>query len=250
MVKFIVSTILLLVTTTMASADAIDAAIANVNRPETDTALDARRKPGEVLRFFEIKAGQSILDIFAGGGYYSELMSYVVGPKGSVTLYNNIPLDTFVQKAVETRLGGDRLPNVNRVITSPESLGQQTGGYDAAIFILRMHDIYYADPEDGWSSIDKHKFLMGIYNLLNDGAVLGVVDHNAVADAEPAKTGKDLHRVDPNVLIKDLEAAGFRLEASSDVLRNKDDDLSTSVFLPENRWRTDRSVLRFRKFSG
>jgi predicted methyltransferase len=59
--------------------------------------------------------------------------------------------------------------------------------------------------------------------------------------------GKDLHRVDPARVIADLTAAGSVLEASSDLLANAEDDKTTSVFLPENRFKTDRSSLRFRK---
>jgi len=64
---------------------------------------------------------------------------------------------------------------------------------------------------------------------------------------DAAKVGKDLHRVDPAHVIADLTATGFVLEASLNLLANADDDRIASVFLPENRFKTDRSLLRFRK---
>jgi len=73
------------------------------------------------MAFFEIKPEMAVLDVFAGGGYYSELMSYVVGDKGSITLYNNAPWDKFVSKGVDNRLKDNRLPNVTKLITTPES---------------------------------------------------------------------------------------------------------------------------------
>ena len=230
----------------IASADVINDAITNSNRPEADVANDPGRKPAQVLKFFQIEPGMSVFDIFAGGGYYSELLSYVVGPAGSVVLYNNNPWNQFVMKSVDTRLLNNRLPNVTRNTATPESLVDIDGQYDAAIFILGMHDTYYSNPEDGWVAIDKEKFLEGIYGLLKTGGILGVIDHNG-SPVDHVNVAKNLHRIDPGIVIKDLEAVGFKLEATSDILGNENDDYSESVFLPQHRWQTDRSVLRFRK---
>jgi predicted methyltransferase len=222
-------------------------ALDHLNRSTEDKALDIKRKPAQVLEFFEIKPEMKVLDVFAGGGYYSEILSYLVGPRGKVTLYNNAPWEKFVSKAVNERLSGERLPNVQSLTATPESLIERTEHYDAAIFILGMHDLYYADPSTGWVAIDKALFLKGIYERLNKGAVFGVIDANAMTGADNLVIGEKLHRVDPLVVIKDIEAAGFVLEAQGEFLRNSKDDLNTSVFLPENRYNTDRSVLKFRK---
>ncbi|MGK0501078.1 MAG: putative methyltransferase [Oceanicoccus sp.] len=110
-----------------------------------------------------------------------------------------------------------------------------------------MHDIYYEDPDIGWVAIDKEKFLSGIYQRLKAGGVFGVIDTNALSGADNALVGKGLHRVDPQAMIDDIIAAGFVFEASSDLLTNSQDDKTASVFSPEIRYRTDRSVLRFRR---
>ena len=110
-----------------------------------------------------------------------------------------------------------------------------------------MHDLYYADAENGWVAIDRAKFLKGIHHLLKDGAVFGLIDANAEQGADNAVVGKDLHRTDMAVVVQDVLAAGFTLEAESEILRNLDDDKTTSVFMEKNRYRTDRSVIRFRK---
>lgn len=110
-----------------------------------------------------------------------------------------------------------------------------------------MHDIYYEDPDIGWVAIDKEKFLSGIYQRLKAGGVFSVIDTNALSGADNAVVGKGLHRVDPQAMIDDIIAAGFVLEASSDLLTNSQDDKTVSVFSPEIRYRTDRSVLRFRR---
>src|ERR1043165_5278030 len=71
-----------------AADNPIDAAIASERMP-ADRAEDEWRKPREVLSFLEIAPGQHVLDFYSGPGYYSELMSRVVGPQGSVLAYNN-----------------------------------------------------------------------------------------------------------------------------------------------------------------
>jgi len=245
----IILLITLLFTLTNASAGqaAIQKAVENANRSVQDKELDTQRKPVAVLEFFGIKEGMSVLDIFAGGGYYTEILSYLVGEEGRVTLYNNNPWNEFVGKAVAKRLAENRLPNVKTHIASTDHIEELPGQYDAAIFVLGMHDIYYTDEANGWPATDRKQFLEGIYGLIAKGGVLGIIDHNAKAGSDPAVVGKDLHRVDPAIIIKDLEAVGFKLEAQSDVLENSGDDLTKVVFDPDLRWKTDRSVLRFRK---
>lgn len=233
-----------------ASTDVYTAAVENSARSAKDKEVDSRRKPAQVLEFFQIKPGMDVLDVFAGGGYYSEILSNLVGPKGSVALYNNKPWDDYVSKAVTPRLAENRLPNVERIVMAPEAIATIAKRYDAAIFILGMHDLYYADEENNWPAIDKSAFMKGVFDLLKEGAVFGVIDANAIAGADNQAVGKKLHRVDPAAIIADVEAAGFKLEAKSDLLANPKDDKTTSVFLPENRYNTDRSVLRFRKPSS
>lgn len=228
-------------------ADIYNDALAQETRSNKDVSVDKKRKPDEVLRFFDIKPGSKVLDVFAGGGYYSEILSHVVGKKGSVTAYNNAPWFNFVKKDLTSRLKGNRLPNVASLVATPESLMESNKKYDSAIFILGMHDLYYADPDNGWVAIDKRAFLEGIYNNLKSGSVFGVIDANANTGADNAVVGQKLHRVDPKQMIKDIQDVGFVLAEQSYILRNKNDDKTTSVFKPENRYNTDRSILKFVK---
>ncbi len=222
-------------------------AVDNPRRGEKDRALDEFRKPAEILAFFEIQPGMQVLDVFAGGGYYTEIVSYLVTPKGSVTLYNNNPWDVFVKQQVDERLADNRLPNVERLTLVPDGLSTIEQRYDAALFFLGMHDLYYEDPENGWTRIDVDRFATNIFNLIEPGGVLGIIDHNAIPGSDPEIVGETLHRIDPAVIIRDIEAAGFQLEASSELLMNPEDDRTELVFLEKLRWKSDRSVLKFRK---
>ena len=145
------------------------------------------------------------------------------------------------------RLNDNRLPNVKRVVLEPADLDNLEGKFDAAIFVLGMHDIYYVDEGNGWPAIDKEGFLSNIYRLLNDGAVLGIVDHNAAPGTDPSVVGKSVHRVDHAVIIRDVQTVEFTFEGESNILRNPEDRLEISVFDQSISRRTDRSVLKFRK---
>jgi len=230
-----------------ASSQLIQEAVNHPARSAEDRELDDKRKPAEVLTFFQIKPGMNVLDVFGGGGYYTEIMSYLVGAGGSVTLYNNNPWNNFVNQQVSARLQDNRLPNVTALTVEPAELKNHDAQYDAAIFILGMHDIYYEDEANGWPAINVPGFLGDIARLVKPGGVLGIIDHNAAEGTVAAVVGKSLHRVHPARVIVDLTAAGFTLEAESDVLANTADDHSMPVFDPSMRWKTDRSVLRFRR---
>ncbi len=110
-----------------------------------------------------------------------------------------------------------------------------------------MHDVYYADADNDWPEIDVSSLLDAIFKSLKPGGVLGIVDHNALAGADPAESGKTLHRIDPEVIKKDLLQAGFVFEEESDMLANPADAKDGSVFAEDIRRRTDRSVMRFRR---
>lgn len=62
----------------------IAAAVADSNRPDADSALDADRKPAETLAFAGVKSGESVGELISGGGYFTRLFSKAVGPKGHV----------------------------------------------------------------------------------------------------------------------------------------------------------------------
>ncbi|MDH3441282.1 MAG: methyltransferase domain-containing protein, partial [Gammaproteobacteria bacterium] len=220
-----------------------EAAIASESRTDTDQERDANRKPDEVLAFFGIQPGMDVLDMFSGGGYYTEIVSRIVGPEGSVHAHNNSAYAQFVGEETTNRYADDRLANVEFLMAENNELDLSAESFDAILMILAYHDIYYVAPNDGWPRIDGPKLIAEFYKGLRPGGILGVVDHVAAAGSA-RETGNTLHRIDPEIVIEELEAAGFVLEDKSDVLRNRDDDHDLSMAAAEIRGRTDRFVLR------
>ena len=221
-------------------------AAANEGRTEADRARDAGRKPAEVLEFFGIQPGMTVLDMYSGGGYYTEMLSHIVGPEGSVIAHSNQAYAGFVGEEATNRYANNRLGNVEILMAENNELALPNASFDAIMMVLAYHDIYYVDPDNGWPEIDGPRFVETLYNGLRPGGILAVVDHSA-APGSPSETGNTLHRIDPDIVTAELEAAGFVLEAKSDVLRNMDDDHSVNMGAPEVRGKTDRFVFRFRK---
>lgn len=227
-----------------AGSEAISAALAHPAR-EADRADDANRKPGEVLDFVGVEPGMRVLDLLAGGGYYTEILSRVVGNEGSVIFHNNAAYRQILGEALAKRTAGSRLPNVEVLDDEVADLEFEAGELDAVMFVLGFHDIYYKD--DGWPDIDGEELLAVLYRGLRAGGLLGVVDHSAVDGADALDSGTNLHRIDEAFTRRTIEAAGFVLDDESDILRNAADDRSIQVFDASIRRKTDRFVLLFRK---
>jgi predicted methyltransferase len=221
-------------------------AVANPARNDADRERDAGRKPAQVLDFMRIEPGMTILDLFSGGCYYSEILSYVVGENGSVVAHSNEAYLTFVGDEFNARHADGRLPNVEVLMAENNELELSADQFDAIFLILAYHDIFYVAPQQGWPKIDGEKLLAELFKGLKPGGIVGIVDHFAEAGA-PRETGGTVHRIDPGIVIADMLAAGFKLDAKSDLLRNMNDDYSKIVFDPELRGKTDRFVLRFVK---
>lgn len=222
------------------------AAVANPSRLEPDYARDAGRKPDQVLEFLGIERGMNVLDMFSGGGYYTEILSNVVGEGGHVVSHSNEPYLNFVGEEFTQRHANDRLPNVDILMAENNELRLNEPEFDAILLVLSYHDTYYADPNNGWDRIDVPKLLAELRKGLKDDGFVGIVDHYAEAGA-PRETGDTVHRIDPTIVIADMEAAGFICTNKSDLLRNLNDDYSKNVFDAEVRGKTDRFILKFEK---
>lgn len=229
-----------------AANNVYETAVANEQRSAADRESDKGRKPAQVLQFFGIESGMHVLDMYSGGGYYTELLSYIVGINGKVIAHTNKAYADFRGDETNKRFTNDRLPNVEILRAENNALSLQANELDAVIMILAYHDIYLVDEENDWPKIDGEKLLAELHNGLKPGGILGLVDHVAESGSPP-ETGGTIHRIDPALVVREVEAAGFVLEDASDALRNPDDDLAVSMYDPSVRGKTDRFILRFRK---
>ena len=226
--------------------DALAAALANPARSDSDRERDGRDHPSEVLGLADFRPGMKIADIFGGGGYYSEIIAGIVGPKGHVRLINNPPYDGYAKKGVEKRFADGRLPNVSYEVLPPEDMKLGKGTLDGALIVMSYHDLYVVDPADNWPAIDAGQFIDQIVAGLKHGGVLLIVDHQARPGSGKDDTQK-LHRIEDKFAIADFKAHGLQFIGSLPVLANPEDDHSLNVFDKAIRGKTDRYVQLYRK---
>ena len=224
---------------TPAAAD-LQAALADSSRPEADRARDASRKPGEVLAFFSIAAGQKVADLLSGSGYYSRILVNVVGEEGTVYAGNNpFYLDFFKDQwnAVFQEPSFQKVQRIDGPLANVAL--PQDGSLDAVIMALAYHDLFLTEE-------DRTKMNARILAALKPGGVYGIIDHHAT-EGTGTKAAKSLHRIEEAVIIDEITDAGFTLARKGDFLRNAQDDRTKIVFDPAIRGKTDRFVLRFEK---
>jgi len=218
---------------------AIAGAVADPIRPEADRARDAARKPAEIVAFAGVKPGDVVAEFLPGGGYYTRLLSRTVGPSGHV--YALVPAG-FAQRpggldalnALAASLG-----NVTVVATDLTSFTLPRP-VDLAWTTENYHDMHNG-PAPTFSGVNAATFA-----ALKPGGLYFVEDHAAVDGAGPEVT-QSLHRMDPVLAVQEVTAAGFVLDARSDLLKNPEDPKTVAVREGSVQGRTEKFALRFRK---
>ena len=216
-------------------------AVSAADRPEDDKARDAHRKPAEVLAFFGLESGDSVVELMSGSGYYIDILSRAVGPKGKTYAHNSpFVLKRFAEGPLSKRLENPSLDNVIRLNTELDDPNLPKD-IDMVIIVLFYHDTY-------WQEVDREKMNRAVFDALKPGGVYGVIDHHAQAGSG-ARDVKTLHRVEAALVKKEIESAGFVFDGESDLLRHPEDTRDYNVFRDArtNRDRTDRFIYRFKK---
>jgi len=225
---------------------AITDAINSPNRPPADKQLDAGRRPDQILAFFGIAPGMHVADLWAGGGYTTELLARTVGPSGKVYSQNG-PFPPAFKKygdAWQARLKEPGMSNVvelQKPFDHPDDiLPVPPESLDAVIINMNYHDMV-------GRGYDRTRINAAVFKALKPGGVYGVID-NSAAPGSGARDANTLHRIDEAFEVNEIKHSGFKLEAVSSVLRNPKDD--RTWFIMKHRGEQDRFVLKFVKPRG
>ncbi|HAR91455.1 MAG TPA: hypothetical protein DHV53_08860 [Gammaproteobacteria bacterium] len=235
--KSVLTVIALLLACNTASSQSISAlqqAMDNPDRPAQDKTRDSIRKAPEILQFMGVKQGDTVLDVIAMGGWYTEVLSYAVGDSGKVYMHNN-PIPITENSAEERNERLSRLSNVENWIGSLADVPSDS--IDFTMTALNFHDIYNRSPAQADS------MLKSILSALKPGGVLAILDHEGTEGADNAT----LHRIAFEDAVKAALSAGFVLVGASDLLENPEDDHTLGPFDPSLERRTDRFVLKLAK---
>ena len=219
--------------------DYILAAVASERRPDRDTARDGGRRPAEVLTFFEVTPGQTVAELNSGWGYVTGLLSEVVGGEGKVYSHTTeASIKRWNGNPVEKRIEKYGLTNVETVVGTMDAPNLPSG-LDAVLMIMNYHDAV-------WTKADRPALNLAVFEALKPGGIFGVIDHHAQA-GHGIDDCQTIHRIEKQVVIDEVTAAGFQLASESDCLENPDDPCTEQVHGKEIRDHTHRFVLKFRK---
>lgn len=222
------------------AAPAVDyaAILADPIRPEADRVRDSDRKPAELAAFAGIRPGDKIAELAPGGGYFTRILSGVVGPDGRIYAMAGRPSPALQELAAAR-------PNVIVTVAEPGTIPAPEP-VDIVWTTLNYHDFKNArvGAGDGAAAINA-----AAWRALKPGGLYLVVDHDTAAGAGASQTST-LHRIEAALVRREVESAGFRLDGESALLRHPADDHTIKVQETGIRGKTDQFVLRFKKPKG
>jgi len=223
----------------------IAAAIADPGRPAADIARDSSRKPAEVLAFAGIKAGNKVADYAVGQGYFTRLFTAIVGAEGHV--YGSVPNTLYKYPNIVKGTA-----DVQRYLFEHANASLNFGAaLDVAKYAEKL-DVFwisqnYHDLKDPFMGpVDTGAFNRAVFAALKPGGTYIVIDHVAAPGA-PADVTDTLHRIDPALVRREVEAAGFKFEGESRALANPADPHTKGVFDESIVGHTDQFIYKFKR---
>lgn len=225
----------------------IQGGVDNPNRSAENSARDGDRKPGAVLAFFGVREGMKVLDYGSGGGYFSEILSGAVGPKGAVRAHNRAS-ERFEQNRAALEEQYEPFGNITiDALESGAPLPYEDNSIDMVLLSLLIHHLHYTE-ESGEAIPPRSAALYAEFmRVLKPGGVFAIIEHKAIDDATRAQSAA-WHRIPEPILKADVTSAGFVFDADApEIHANPDDDLQNVWYETGLRGKTTRLVHRYRK---
>ncbi len=225
--------------------DIYEAALADSRRPMEETGRDSGRKPIEVLKFFGVAPGVRVVDISSGDGYYTRILSGVVGSNGSVVANNSGRRSSDEFKAIYTEQYST-YDNVELNFENPEDISLPDNSVDVVLLSLAIHHWHHDDASGEFTppiSITRYE---NILRILKPGGIFAVIDH-AASPGAGRQASDAIHRIPADITISDVTLVGFVLEGESSIHANHPEDDVTIRWTQNPRDATNRIVLKFRK---
>jgi predicted methyltransferase len=222
----------------------INRAVADPARPADHREADALRKPADTLAFSGVRPGMTVGEFYPGGGYFTFMLSDVVGPSGHVYGIENdrwkeaVGANEKVVKAVKVK-------NVS-IEARPFGTVDFPKPLDLAWVTQNYHDLKIAKYGPGGHAVDTVAFDRAVYKALKPGGIFFILDHQGAANLTAADIEK-MHRINRDIVVKEVTSAGFKLAAEGNFLRRPGDDHTKPIFDPSIRGHTDQYALKFVK---
>ena len=202
---------------------ALQSAVNAATRTEANRARDVYRHPYETLAFFGIEPDDTVVEIWPGGGWYTEILAPYLAAGGG-TLYVAAPGwgrsgVTKLQQAHPALYGSLRVADFPVFDGKPAEVPD--GSADAVLTFRNVHNWRMGYRRDGKADYSPEAFRQ-IYAMLKPGGVLGIEDHRLPegADSERERTSG---YIKTSTVVRLAEGAGFRLVAASEINANPRD---------------------------
>ncbi|MEO8875627.1 MAG: methyltransferase domain-containing protein [Polyangiaceae bacterium] len=192
-------------------------ALAGNQRTDKEKARDQYRHPLETLEFFGLKDDQTVVELWPGGGWYTEILAPVLHDKGKLVV------TTFDAKAEHAQEYNDKLAaspeiygKVTPVLLNPPSslaLGPDNSA-DLVVTFRNFHN--WMDQKMA------SKVVNAAFKVLKPGGVFGIEEHRGAPGADPMKSAKQGY-VPEDVVIQIVETEGFKLDKKSEINANAKD---------------------------
>lgn len=245
--RIVLAAILLTIGLSAQAANEIDAkveaALAAEARPQGDRDRDRNRRPLRTLQFFGLEDDMRVLELLPGGGWYTRVLAPVLADNGKlyVALGTSRLADTVLKEP-----GFDKV----EVLSTSENTRRPEG---ARLYMMDEFDFGVRDLDMVLTFRNVHNFdaegraLMHreAFEALKSGGVYGIVDHTR-RHMEPDDP-ENRRRIDPLLVIKEAQEAGFEFVDYSDLHYRPDDELEYEVGRRSVTGNTDRFTLMFRK---
>ncbi len=212
---------------------ALTAIMAGPHRKPGNAERDAQRHPQQVLDWFGIKPTHTVLEYSPGEGWYTELLAPLLAKRGKLIVTETDPNGPRDQRptlyGLRTQYFLERLPEaygaVQPVIVDGKapSLASIEGQVDVALVFRSLHGMYNSKQLTAW--------LGELHRALKPNGVLGIEQHRAAPGQDPTEVSKRGYLPEAFV-IQQVEAAGFKLAARSELNANAKDTKD----YPEGVW--------------
>src|SRR5436190_9431835 len=253
----------------------IKAIVASPDRSAADRTNDQRRHPEDILAFIGVKPGITALDVSAGGGYTTELLARSIGPAGKVygqsrprpatppprptnpegnanpsATPNPAPppqaapprpsSEALADRSAKLMTGNVAAAPIAAVVQpfeDPVPAELADGKLDLVTLMFNYHDL-------GFLNVDRAAMNKAVFKALKPGGFYVIADHSGRPGTGISESGT-LHRIEEAFLRKEVEAAGFKLAAEGNFLRNPNDPRVKNT--PDPPMPKDEFVLKFVK---
>ena len=221
----------------------VEAALAAEGRPESDIARDRNRMPLQTLKFFGLQDDMRVLELLPGGGWYTRVLAPVLADRGKLYVAlgtrrvqeNILPLPGFDKVEVLETSDNTRRPEGARLYVM-DDFEFDVADLDMVLTFRNVHNF----NDEGRMRMHRESF-----KALKSGGVYGIVDHTQ-RHMEPDNP-ENRRRIDPVLVIKEAQAAGFEFVDYSDLHYRADDELEYEVGRRSVSGNTDRFTFLFRK---